>query len=357
MSPTLSPATSSFPAVSEVAATRAVRCRRCAFAPRPGQLRIFDLEDAGIESSRTYNGAAILDQDELDLWPAIETSHCGRIGFWRERSPAVFGHRIGIGPLAVMPDTNILISIRAELDEVEGALILHPLWSARDEPVDALRDLVQLWWWRDLRFVVSPLHLADTSKPLTEDRRRAREDAVRELGQDFFERGGLRSVIGEEIPVADEPCALHSIPPARPTSNSDTAGQWRWPDGERDRELVGAAYDSGCHVFLTADKGILKCHPWLYPKGLAVMSPSQLLEALDNSGELDGTRGGNFLLPDLSALSRLYAGFHSTEESCGSQDCASPTIAAKVIAGATNGATCPTDSSRFQPISISRKPL
>lgn len=257
---------------------------------------------------RAYDGAAIID-DELVGWPDIETSQCGRVGFWRERTSSVFGNRAGVGPLVVMPDTNILIGIRGQLDEVEGALILHPLWSARDDPVDALRELVQLWWWRDLRFAVNPLHLADSGKPLTEARRGAREDAVRELACDYLERGGLEPVIADDLSVEDEPCALHSIPPASLRSGSESAEQWPWPRDDRDRELVKAAYDAGCHVFLTADKGVLKCHSSLFEKGLAVMSPTQLLDALDNSGELGGTRGGNSLLPDLSTLSRLYAGF------------------------------------------------
>lgn len=294
--------------LAEISTMHGVRCRRCAFAPRPGQMRFFDPDVEGGDAGRAYDGAAIVD-DELVGWPAIETSHCGRVGFWRERSPSVFGNRAGIGPLVVMPDTNILISIREELDEVEGALIVHPLWSARDEPVDALRDLVQLWWWRDLRFAVSPLHLADSDKPLTESRMRAREDAVRELGRDYLERGGLESVIADELSVEDEPCALHSIPRARLSSASETVGKRRLPRGDRDRELVEAAYDAGAHVFLTADKGILKCHSSLFEKGLAIMNPTQLLEVLDDSGELDGTRGGDFLLPDISTLSRLYAGF------------------------------------------------
>lgn len=294
---------------AEISTIHRVRCRRCAIAPRPGQLRFFDSEVEGGEAGRAYDGAAIVDDDEVVGWPAIETSHCGRGGFWRGRSPSVFGNRAGVGPLVVMPDTNILISIREQLDEVEEALILHPLWSARDEPVDALRDLVQLWWWRDLRFAVTPLHMADSDESLTEARQRAREDAVRELGRDYLERGGLESVVGDELSVEDAPCALHSIPPASLRSGSEPAGQRRWPRGERDRKLVEAAYDAGCHVFLTADKGILKCSSSLFPQGLAIMSPTQLLDALDDSGELDGTRGGHFLLPDLSTLSRLYAGF------------------------------------------------
>lgn len=210
-----------------------------------------------------------------------------------------------------LPERDVKEQLRLIMDKARAVLagLAGGLWSARDEPVDALRDLVQLWWWRDLRFAVSPLHLADSDKPLTESRMRAREDAVRELGRDYLERGGLESVIADELSVEDEPCALHSIPRARLSSASETVGKRRLPRGDRDRELVEAAYDAGAHVFLTADKGILKCHSSLFEKGLAIMNPTQLLEVLDDSGELDGTRGGDFLLPDISTLSRLYAGF------------------------------------------------
>jgi hypothetical protein len=81
-----------------------------------------------------------------------------------------------------MPDTNILIEIRKQLSEVEGALIIRPQWGAHGDPVGALREVVQLWWFRDVRFAASSQHSVDSRrKPLTGDRRRAREDAVREL--------------------------------------------------------------------------------------------------------------------------------------------------------------------------------
>jgi hypothetical protein len=102
---------------------------------------------------------------------------------------------------------------------------------------------------------------------------------------------------------------LHSIPPVGVRSDSTAAGRCRWPRDERDRELVEAAYDAGCHAFLTGDKGILRCHSSLSTLGLAILTPGQLLDALDGAGELDETRGGHFVLPDLSTLSRLYAGF------------------------------------------------
>ncbi len=285
-----------------------VPCRRCVVAPMPGQLRLFERDAEGAEVGRAYDGAATVG-NERGGWPPIETSHCGRVGFWRERTPFIFGNRTGIGPLVVMPDTNILIGIRDQLEEVEGALVVHPLWSDRKEPVDALRDLVQLWWWRDLRLAASPMHLSDSRKPLTEARRRAREDAVRELARDFFERGELEAVVSDDLCVEDRPCPLHAIPPMNVGCSSSLPQDRAWPRDELDRRLVRAAYDAGCHVFLTTDKDVLKSHASLFRHGLAILSPAELLEALDESGELDSTRGGDFLLPDLSTLSRLYAGF------------------------------------------------
>lgn len=211
--------------------------------------------------------------------------------------------------MVVMPDTSILIDIRdhlAKLDEATG-LIVHPNWSRRETPLEALQDLVQLWWWRDLRFAVSPAHLADG--PLNADRKRAREAAVRELDRDFYERGGLETIVEDGWSVEDAPCAIHSIPPVASRSESPAAAEWKWPRDEPDRRLAEAAYDAGSHVFLTTDKGILRSHSSLFAHGMAVLSPMQLIEALDNSGELDLNRGGDFLITDLSTLSRLYAGF------------------------------------------------
>jgi hypothetical protein len=288
-------------------------CRRCAVAPMRNQLRLFESNaDGGVYAGS--HDTAVVRSDEGPGWPPTETSSCGRLGFWRERTLNVFGSRAGVGPLLIMPDTSILIAIRDQLDQVEEAagLIGNPLWSARDEPVDALRDLVQLWWWRDVRFVVSPIHLVDSRKPLSEVRQRAREAAVRELDRDYFERGGAEVVVGNDVHLDDEPCALHAIPPATLSSGSLEAGKWRWPRGVRDRQLTQAAYDEGCHVFLTTDDDILRSHVSLFPRGLAILSPTRLLEELDESGELDVNTGGDFLFPDLSTLSRLYAGFGDT---------------------------------------------
>lgn len=246
-------------------------------------------------------------------WPELGTGPTGRSGFWRERTPAVFGNRFGVGPLIAMPDTNILIEIRDQLAEVEGAMVIYPEWNAHGDRIGVLRELVQLWWFRDLRFAVGPEHLADSKhRPLVGERKRAREEAVEELEVDFFERGGMATSISEagEVSLEDQPCVLHAVPAVPPQRDAARGrDRWRWPNDVPDRDLVEAAYDRGCHVFITEDKKVLRCNRSLVTHGLAVLTPGELLQELEDSGELESTRGGDFLLPDISTLARLYGGF------------------------------------------------
>ena len=235
---------------------------------------------------------------------------CGRMGFWREATPTVFGARTGVGPLLILPDTNILIDIRQEIAEIEGGtgFVVRPNWSRRETAVDALRDLMQLWWWRDLRFVVSQTHLADSRTLLAPERARAREAAVRELERDYFERGGSEVFAPDDLPLASGLCPRHT-PVSSPRPSAPAPDEWRWPPHERDRELAQDAYNAGCHVFLTTEKKILRCHEALFQRGLAVLSPIQLIQELDATGELRSTRGVDGPAPDITALGRLYGGF------------------------------------------------
>jgi hypothetical protein len=170
--------------------------------------------------------------------------------------------------------------------------------------------LIQLWWWRDVRFWVCPVHLRDARKPLSEDRRAAREAAMHELERDFLERGGFDSFVEEGVRVEDQPCSIHAIPTSLLGRSSIRIDSQRWPRGLRDRDLVRGASEAGCHVFLTTDKGILRCRDSLSKHGLPILSPAQLIEALDESGELNDCSGPwTAPAPDISALSRLYAGF------------------------------------------------
>lgn len=121
-------------------------CARCAAVPPPDQLALFGVDsDAAVAVGEVTDGSSVLVDRAHPHWPRVETSACGRPGFWRPRTPAIFGRRAGVGPLLVFPDTAILISLHQELDE-NGAFTLRALWGDRERPVDALRDLVQLWW-------------------------------------------------------------------------------------------------------------------------------------------------------------------------------------------------------------------
>lgn len=110
--------------------------------------------------------------------------------------------------------------------------------------------------------------------------------------------------------MEDRPCAIHAIPQAALSGQRTRIAGHRSPRDPADRDLVQAAYEAGCHVFLTTDKGILRCRDSLQFHGLAILSPAQFIEALDESGELDDCPSPvTAVAPDISALSRLYAGF------------------------------------------------
>jgi hypothetical protein len=210
--------------------------------------------------------------------------------------------------LVICPDTNALITIYENLDVVEDAIgLVTPLpppdgWS---ETVDALRDLLALWWWRDVRFWVDPgLHLADARKPVRADRMRAREIAVRQFSRDFFERGSFDVVLRDGSAAPASGCPVH---PDREIAPPRVATTLRWPKDELDRRLTKAALDAGCHVLLTEDRDILKSHDSLATAGMAVMRPAELMGALEGTGELEPVRSPHEPVPDLSALARFYS--------------------------------------------------
>ncbi len=134
--------------------------------------------------------------------------------------------------------------------------------------------------------------------------------SVSELEQDFLERGGFETILWDGVDTIDHPCPIHAVPQALQSAGATTGPGKSLPRGLRDRQLVCAAHDAGCHAFVTADKGILRCSEALATLGLAILSPTQLLSALDESGELDDSPNlGMALVLDLAAISRLYAGF------------------------------------------------
>jgi len=186
-----------------------------------------------------------------------------------------------------------------------------------DQPLEAIRDLLQLWFWRDVRFFVGHAHLEDSRRPLSDARRRSRASAVEEFSGDLFERGGLDVWIANErgehgvVPMEqtaslDPECPLHSEPAVRGPRVSRVL---QLPKGKADRRLVKAALEGASHVFLTYDEDVLRCSAGLEASGMTAFRPEQLLAHLSDAGELEPLHAEDThgLLPDISAFGRFYS--------------------------------------------------
>lgn len=238
-----------------------------------------------------------------DGWPPPVTGGLGRPGFRYEDVPAVFGARVGVGPLIAHPDTNLLIWMHENLDAVEahlatfgGPYVKGP-WTGT---VDALRDLLAIWWWRDLRVrvdVAVALTDNDPRRPPTPARAAARRRSVAAWNEDFGIRGGFEVVLEDD--------GYRTVP--LPTAPGGPTGDPRWPREHLDRRIARSALGAGCHVLLTEDKDILRSHQTMFSRGTAVLTPSRLLELLDDAGQLEPVRTSGDPVPDLQALATFYA--------------------------------------------------
>jgi hypothetical protein len=269
----------------------------CLCAGIPDQLALFEIDAPAIPITWT--------------WPEVTTDHTRRPGFWRLRTPDVFADRAAVGPLLIFPDTNVLITMYGNLDAIEhvGWLSGPHVEDSWEDEIDALRDLLQLWWWRDVRFCAGRWHLDDFRKPPPPPRRAALARAVDCFAQDYFMRGGNRTVLPEGVRPGEARCPLH---PEREIATQPTMPPpARLPRAQLDRKMVQAALDEGSHVFLTSDRKVLALHPRLMERGLAILTPRQLLEQLAASGELEPVHAE--LVPDLAALSAFY-GLRSVDD-------------------------------------------
>lgn len=242
-------------------------------------------------------------------WPPPATG-MSRPGFQYDRSPAVFGARRGLGPLVVAPDANILIHMHENLETAEELVGLNWGPLVADEWLtvpDAIRDLLGVWWWRDIRFWVDPDVLLHDARggAMPADRAAARRRTVRAWEKDFWARGGFD--IDSEL-CCELPEGWGWLSHAEHTGSfaAPVLGEPRWPKGSLDRRLVRSAFDAGCHVFLTEDKDVLRCHPTLLPLGMAVMRPQDLLVELDGSDELEPIGSPFGPSPDMQALATFY---------------------------------------------------
>lgn len=195
--------------------------------------------------------------------------------FRYEQGPDLFLGRRGRGPLHVVWDTNLLIDYfehgRA-LWDVDSEWLSHVVPGTRGEELEALQLSIALWVVRDIRFHLLPRTLDDARRSLSPQRQTARRRAFEEFTATLAHTGDdTRHPIEAGrliLPPGELDRALRDVP----------AGG--------DRALVGDAVRLGAHVFLTTDKGILRCRDKFRAFGLVLATPGDLLEALAATGAL-----------------------------------------------------------------------
>lgn len=235
----------------------------------------------------------------------------GHPQFDYEAVPSVFGQRRGYGPLLLGLDTNLVIDLLDRLADEEagfGFLGLFPdLW---EDEAGALGDLVSVWFWRDVRFVISPLLLADSERrPLTAERIAERERVLAALGNDLWMRGGLERASqdedGEVILVNEElPPSIHQEQMRLLLEGRESP--LTLPRGF-DGDLVREALESGCHGFLSHDKKVLRCNARCSRLGLVLLRPDELLARLYEGGEFSTTETIDAPFPDMISASTYYS--------------------------------------------------
>jgi hypothetical protein len=231
-----------------------------------------------MELQRIAELRAVLDTSGAD----VPRGGQDQVQFEYDRVPNVFQVQRGWGPLIAAADTNILVHYWENAETIwAGSDELEP--SSWADPAIALRDLITVWMWRDIRFYVSPLQLEDARKKLTAERARIREAVLDGFYADFHERGG-------------------SIPAWSPSDAAPFIGS------KPDRALVEDALANGCHVFLTEDKrDVLRHREKLCGLGIVPLRPRELLHELLVAEELTFTRCASGLVPDSHSWTHLIA--------------------------------------------------
>ena len=80
-----------------------------------------------------------------------------------------------------------------------------------------------------------------------------------------------------------------------------------------DRTLVEEAVMRGCHVFLTRDRKILQRRANLALMGIMAMRPTDLLDALSDSGETEQPLGADGMICDNHKWMHLKAATRGAE--------------------------------------------
>lgn len=225
--------------------------------------------------------------------PWVATSWGQHLGFWYRHTPAVFLGRRGLGPLLISLDTGVLIEFVDAVVELGEGRLLGPASYARtakgDDRLMEIWNLVQLWYHRDVRFLVGETYLVDARISLPLERRAVRERVIKELNfHTYGLRGGTEIILGDDIPSwlrdvinADVVgCPVHDrYAPTQEVFEAPTESA-PWPTGRRDRELLEEALQVKAHVFLTYDDGILRRARDFAPSGCRSCTPHRCLRSL-----------------------------------------------------------------------------
>jgi hypothetical protein len=200
-------------------------------------------------------------------------------------TPAIFLGRTGFGPLRIAWDTNVLIDWRDFghlLLSDEETPTVPDLDPGHEADLVALGTVMTLWMTRDVR--IYPL-------------RRQMRDFGRGRG-----KPQPRQLVEERARQLDEiASALWCVGLSGEfKSPSPGAREWVVPSMKpsADRTLVEEAVVRGCHVFLTRDRKILQRRPDLAQVGIVPTRPTDLLDALSDSGETEQPLGADGMICD-----------------------------------------------------------
>ena len=213
---------------------------------------------------------------------AVDECHEGG-AFLYEHAPNLFFGRVGLGALRVALDTAVLIDYGEFGEAIWDDEPFEPNVSDPEyrEELLALEALMHQWTMRDIRLHVFDIQLADCRRHMSDRHSELRRRQIESL------QAALRC-------LGHGTDQMHAAPgevwPPAPDLTGIASGA--------DRDVLASAIDSGCHVFLTRDKALLRKAGSVAAFWVAVLSPAGLLDALAESDELGITRWGDFLVPD-----------------------------------------------------------
>ena len=216
-------------------------------------------------------------------------------------TPAIFLGRTGFGPLRIAWDTNVLIDWRdfghLLLSDDEPPTALPNLDPAHQADLVALGTVMTLWMTRDIRIYPLRRQLRDfgrgRGKPQPRQLVKERARQLEEIASALW-CVGLSGEFKSRSPNARE----WTIPSMKPSA---------------DRTLVEEAVVHGCHVFLTRDRKILQRRADLALVGIMAMRPTDLLDALSDSGETEQPLGADGMICDNHKWMHLEAATRGAE--------------------------------------------